>query len=162
MKKQLLFIFALFGFYPLVCAQNSQHFAKQLLNLEKELETFRSKIDQKERQIRTVLSEKSSKLYALKQKQRDSYDLSDAEKQKLSDKIKRLNSSIQKDKARMQEVMELLERKRKDIFTLKLSIDEWVAKVEATEVAVIDRIERVKREISTLISNLDKEFKPSK
>ena len=58
-------------------------------------------------------------------KQRNSYDLSDAEKQKLSQQVKNLNASIQKDKARMQEVMKLLEQKRKDIFTLKLSIDEW-------------------------------------
>ena len=28
----------------------------------------------------------------------------------------------------MNEVMSIMERKRKDIFSLKLSIDEWVAK----------------------------------
>ena len=158
MKKRV-FIFLLGLFYTLpLGAQNTQHFAKQLLNLEKELKVFRNKIDEKERQIRTVLSKKSGQLYALKQKQRNSYNLTDAEKQNLSKEVKSLSVSIRKDKARMQEVMDILERKRKDIFSLKLSIDEWVAKVEATEIAVTERIDRVKREISTLISDIDKEF----
>ena len=68
MKKNLLFILILLSSSPLIWAQNTQHFAKQLLNLEKELEVFRGKIDEKERQIRTKLSQKSSKFYALKQK----------------------------------------------------------------------------------------------
>ena len=59
----------------------------------------------------------------------------------------------------MNEVMGIMERKRKDIFTLKLSIDEWVAKVEATEISVINRIERMKNEITSLIEQLDKEFR---
>lgn len=138
--------------------KDAQHFAKQLLKLEEELIVFRDKIDEKEQQMRMILSKKNSKLYTLKQQQRDAEDLSNEERQKLADHIKTLAQSIAQDKEHMQEAMSMMERKRKDIFSLKLSIDEWVAKVEATEVAVISQIQRMKREITALIEDLDKKF----
>ena len=85
-----------------VAAQGStstQHFAKQLLNLENELEEFRDKIDQKERQIRASLSQKTNQLYALREKQRSASDLSKEERKKLVGQITNLSASIKKGQA---------------------------------------------------------------
>ena len=138
--------------------EDPKYFAAQLLNLETELEVFRDKIDQKELQIREVLKQETNSLYMLRQKQRDVVGATDDEKQKLAKEIQILSANIRKKKIRMNEVRNIMGRKRKDIFALKLSIDEWVAKVEATEKSVIQRITRMKDEISSLIKTLDQEF----
>ncbi len=139
-------------------SEGSVHFSSQLLNLEKELETFRDKIDEKESQIQILLKGYANELYMLRQQQRDSGALTEEEKEQLLQQIRELAERIRAKKLRMNDVMGAMERKRKDIFALKISINEWIAKVEATEISVIRRITRMKQEISELIRELDKEF----
>ena len=133
-------------------------FAKQLLKLEGELDQFNRKIIEKEDQIRSILRSKSTKLYSLRQKQRSSSQLEEGEKLALSDQISSLNDEIRGKKIRVSEVISMMEQKRKELLSLKLSIDDWMAKVEQTEIAVIGRIDRMKEEISKLIEKLDSEF----
>ena len=81
---------------PPATAQPPQHFAKQLLNLEQELEEFRDKIDQKEREIRAALSKRTNELYTLREKQRDADILSDEEKKNLQNKSQHLLQALKK------------------------------------------------------------------
>ena len=139
-------------------AQDNQHFSKQILRLEEELDEFHTQIAQKEREMRGRVGRKNQELFKLKQRIRLSDSLTQEERSRLNHEVNTLTKSIRDDKARIIEIMSAVERKRKDIFVLKVSIDEWLIKVEATEMSIIDRIHAMRTDISRLIDKIDKEF----
>ena len=139
--------------------QRREHFSRQLLHLEAELEQLQVRLDDEERRVRKAINDKIEEIYALKQKQRNIGE--DTPKQDivdLSKKIENLSKGVEKDRTRLIETMAAVEKKRKEIFSLKMNIDEWVIKVEATEVAVIDRIEQMKTAILNTIAKMEEDF----
>ena len=139
--------------------QRREHFSRQLLHLEAELEQLQVRLDDEERRVRKAINDKIEEIYALKQKQRSIGE--DTPKQDivdLSKKIEDLSKGVEKDRTRLIETMAAVEKKRKEIFSLKMNIDEWVIKVEATEVAVIERIEQMKTAILNTIAKMEEDF----
>ncbi len=135
-----------------------EHFSKQLLNLENELEELRLILDEEEHRVRLSINKKIQGIYALKQKQRTAQDPSVEEKNKINAEIEQISKAVQEDRVKLIGTISNVEKKRKEIFSLKMNIDEWVTKIEATEISVIERIEKIKKEINAMIQQMKSDF----
>ena len=166
MTKYLLFF--TFLLTPLVVlAQKSvskvpaphEHFSKQLLKLEKELDELRELLDEEERRVRLMINKKVQRIYALKQEQRSAENPTVEERNRIGKEIETISKSVQEDRVKLIAAISDVEKKRKAIFSLKMNIDEWITKIEATEVSVIERIEKIESKIHETIKKLQSEFK---